>query len=134
MSTLMSLPRSPVFHVSTGAARASEASAALPEWNLDDLYPAIDAPEVTADLARVDAECVAFEETYKGKLAAIAASPEAGEKLGAAVKRFETIGELLGRLGSFAGLLYAGNTADPKRAQFFGDLAEKNPPPSSHPL
>ena len=41
----------------------------LPEWNLSDLYSAIDAPEVTRDLDRLDAECVAFENDYKGKLA-----------------------------------------------------------------
>ena len=41
----------------------------LPEWNLSDLYSGIDAPEVAADLQRMDAECVAFETDYKGKLA-----------------------------------------------------------------
>ena len=41
----------------------------LPEWNLADLYPAIDAPEVKRDLERLDEECVAFETAYKGKLA-----------------------------------------------------------------
>src|SRR6202171_4104267 len=132
--TTMSSSPSPVFHLSTGTARASEAGAALPEWNLADLYPAIDAPEVAADLVRVDAECAAFEETYKGKLADIAASHAAGEKLGAAVKRFEGIGELLGKLGSFAGLVYAGNTTDPKRAKFFGDVQEKTTAASSHLL
>ena len=107
MSMPLSSSKSPVFHISAVAARASEASAALPEWNLADLYPAIDAPEVAADLARADAECVAFEETYKGELADIAASPQAGEKLGAAVKRFEAVGELLGRLGSATSSLVA---------------------------
>ena len=34
----------------------------LPEWNLADLYSGIDAPEVTGDLARLDTECVAFED------------------------------------------------------------------------
>src|ERR1700719_125498 len=125
---------SPVFHLSVGAARMSEASAALPEWNLADLYPSIDAPEVAADLARADAECVAFEETYKGKLADIAASQAAGEKLGAAVKRFEAIGELLGRLGSFAGLVYAGDTTDPKCVKFFGDMQEKITAANTHLL
>src|ERR1700719_5420422 len=110
---------SPVFHLSAGAARMSEASAALPEWNLADLYPSIDAPEVAADLARGDAECVAFEETYKGKLADIAASQAAGEKLGAAIKRFEAIGELLGRLGSVAGVVFAGDTNHPQSAKVF---------------
>ena len=45
----------------------------LPKWNLADLYPAIDAPEVKRDLDRADTECAAFEETYKGKLGALAA-------------------------------------------------------------
>src|SRR5271154_1991253 len=44
--------------------------AKLPEWNLADLYSGIDAPEVTRDLQRLDAECVAFETDYKGKLVA----------------------------------------------------------------
>ncbi len=97
----------------------------LPEWNLADLYKGMDAPEVAADLARGEAECAAFEEAYKGKLADIAESADAGEKLNAAVVRFEAIEDLLGRLVSFAGLLYTGNTADPKRAKFYGDIRER---------
>src|SRR3979490_1371858 len=46
--------------------------AALPEWNLADLYPSLDAPEVKADLDRVDADCQAFAETSKGARAHIA--------------------------------------------------------------
>ena len=45
----------------------------LPEWNLSDLYSGIDAPEVIRDLQKMDAECVAFETDYKGKLAERAA-------------------------------------------------------------
>jgi oligoendopeptidase F len=107
---------------------------ALPEWNLGDLYASPDAPEVAADLARSEAECVAFEETYRGKLAEIAAGPEAGEGLLAAVVRFEAIEELLGKLISFAGLLYTGNTTDPKRAKFYGDVRERVTAASVHLL
>jgi oligoendopeptidase F len=106
----------------------------LPEWNLDDLYPSIDAPEVAADLAKGDAECIAFEETYKGKLAEIADSPDAGEKLAIAVKRFEAIEDLLGRVISFAGLVYTGDTTDPQRAKFYGDVQERITTASSHLL
>jgi len=127
-------PQSPVLHVSTGAARTETAGAALPEWNLTDLYQAIDAPEVAADLARADAECLAFEEAYKGKLAGTAGEANAGEKLGAAVERFEVLEELLGKLISFAGLVYAGDTADPKRAKFYGDVQERITAASSHLL
>ncbi|MBV9533427.1 MAG: hypothetical protein JO283_20785, partial [Bradyrhizobium sp.] len=41
----------------------------LPEWDLSDLYAGIDAPEVARDLSKVDADCVAFETDYKGRLA-----------------------------------------------------------------
>jgi oligoendopeptidase F len=116
------------------AERRTPALRDLPEWNLADLYPAIDAPQVAADLARAEAECVAFEQTYKGKLEAIARSERAGAEFAAAVVRFEAIEELLGRLMSFAGLLYAGNTTDPVRAKFFGDVREKITAASSHLL
>lgn len=119
---------------SASAAGRSEALNALPEWNLNDLYAGIDAPEVAADLARGDAECVAFEEAYKGKLAAMAGAPRAGDDLAAAVKRFEAIEDLLGKLISFAGLVYAGDTTDPKRAKFYGDVQEKITTASSHLL
>src|SRR5262249_6244419 len=42
---------------------------ALPEWDLSALYAGIGAPEIKRDLARADANCNAFEERYKGKLA-----------------------------------------------------------------
>jgi oligoendopeptidase F len=118
----------------TAAAVKNETLGALPEWNLNDLYPGIGAPEVAADLAKGDAECIAFEETYKGKLAALAAAPDAGEKLAAAVKRFEAIEDLLGKLISYAGLVYTGDTTDPKRAKFYGDVQERITTASSHLL
>ncbi len=43
---------------------------ALPEWNLADLYSGLDDPAIKRDLDKTDADCVAFEESYKGKLAA----------------------------------------------------------------
>lgn len=106
----------------------------LPEWNLADLYSAIDSPEVAADFVKGDAECIAFEETYKGKLAGIAGAPDAGEKLAIAVRRFEGIEDLLGRLISYAGLVYTGDTTDPKRAKFYGDVQERITTASSHLL
>src|SRR5947209_19046273 len=72
----------------------------LPEWNLADLYSGIDAPEVTRDLARMDTECVAFETDYKGKLAERLAEPSGAEWLAEAVKRYEAIDDLAGRVRS----------------------------------
>ncbi len=106
----------------------------LPEWNLADLYSGFEAPEVTADIAQAEAECGAFEETYKGKLGEMAVSPDAGERLHAAVVRFEAIEELLGKLVSFAGLLYMANTTDPQRAKFYSDVRERVTASSVHLL
>ncbi len=105
----------------------------LPEWNLADLYPAMDAPEVRRDLERIDADCVAFEEAHKGRLAELAKDRQ-GAGLLDAVKRYEALDELIGRLISFAGLLYSGDTADPARAKFYGDVQERLTAASSHLL
>jgi oligoendopeptidase F len=107
---------------------------ALPEWNLADLYAGIDAPQVKRDLERADADSIAFEQAYKGKLAAIVEQVDAGAVLAAAVKRYEALDDLLGRLGSFAGLVHAGNTVDPARAKFYGDVQERLTAASTHLL
>jgi oligoendopeptidase F len=113
---------------------AAKAQPALPEWNLADLYPGLDAPEVKRDLDRVDADSVAFEETYKGRLADLAAAPGAGAALAAAIRRYEAIDDLAGRLISYATLVHAGDTTDPARAKFFGDVQERITAASSHLL
>ena len=115
-------------------AGAANRLGSLPEWNLNDLYSGIDDPNVKRDLDRADAECMAFEDVYKGKLAALAERPDAGPLLAAAVKRFEGLDDLLGRLISFAGLVHAGNTVDPARAKFYGDVQERITAASTHLL
>jgi oligoendopeptidase F len=106
----------------------------LPEWNLADLYPSIDSAELKNDLARADADSIAFEEAYKGKLAQLAAGEGAGAKLGEALKRYEALDDLLGRLISYASLVYAGNTTDPVRAKFYGDMQGRVTQASLHLL
>jgi hypothetical protein len=98
---------------SAAAKKAPKALGQLPEWNLADLYSSMDAPEIKRDLDRGETECFEFEKAYKGRLADIAASSDAGRTLGEAVRRYEAIEDVLGRLISYAGLLYAGNSTDP---------------------
>lgn len=104
----------------------------LPEWDLSDLYPAPDAPQVQSDLTAALERSRSFESAYKGQLARLAA--EDVEALLAAVQSFEDLEDLLGRLISYAGLLYAGNTTDPARQKFYGDIQEKITTASSHLL
>ena len=106
----------------------------LPVWDLSDLYPGIDAPEVKRDLDRVAAMSQAFEAAHKGKLKEYAEAPDGGTKLAETIAEYEGIGEVLGRLGGFAGLVYAGDTSDPVRAKFYGDLQDRLTTVSTHNL
>ena len=106
----------------------------LPEWNLTDLYPAIDAPEVTRDLDKLDADCVAFENAYKGKIAEQVTAPNGGEWLAEAIRSYEAIDDLAGRLASYAGLAHAGNTVDAAISKFYGDVSERITAASTHLL
>src|SRR5471030_3153370 len=113
---------------------AKPKQAKLPEWNLADLYSGIDAPEVTRDLAKMDAECVAFETDYKGKLAQRTAKADGGKWLAEAVRRYEAIDDLAGRLASYAGLIHAGDSVDPAITKFYGDVSERLTNASLHLL
>jgi oligoendopeptidase F len=106
----------------------------LPEWNLADLYSGIGAPEIARDLARMDTECVAFEADYKGKLAEHIAGEGGGSWLAEAVRRYEAIDDLAGRLGSYAGLAHAGDSVDPAITKFYGDVSERLTAASVHLL
>jgi oligoendopeptidase F len=104
-----------------GAATATDLGQ-MPEWNLADLYAAPDAPEVARDIAAATAEAARIKAAYQGKLVGLAGD---GARIAEAVVAYEKLSDLLGRLGSYAGLRYAGNQADPARAKFYGDISEK---------
>jgi oligoendopeptidase F len=93
---------------------------ALPDWDLSDLYPAPDAPEVARDFAWLAQECADFAATYEGKLAGLD-----GAAMCACIQRYEKIDLIAGRLMSYAGLRYYQNTMDSARAKFMSDAQEK---------
>ena len=92
----------------------------LPVWNLDDLYSSNDAPQLKADLAAAQTESKAFEAEYKGKLEALAKSGG----LANAIKRYEALSDVSGKLGSYAFLQYVRNTQDAEKVKFLGDLSQ----------
>jgi oligoendopeptidase F len=92
----------------------------LPVWDLNDLYPGKDSPEFKAALDEAKALAVKFEADYKGKLLELT---KAG-KLISAIKDSEILGDISGRIGSFAFLQYAQRSTDPDRAKFMGDTNE----------
>jgi len=98
---------------------------ALPEWRLQDLYEGMDSPRFAADLERAEQEAKSFAEAYRGKIAEIAAKPDAGETLAVAVKAYESLQDLTGRIMAYASLLYASDTSNPRIAKFYGDAQER---------
>jgi oligoendopeptidase F len=96
----------------------------LPEWNLGDLYESGDSPAFKDDLKKARSVAEAFADRYKGKLAEMATAADGGERLAQSLKDYEALDELLGRIGSYAQLFYVGDTTDPKRAKFYGDVTQ----------
>ena len=109
----------------TSPASDKAALGALPEWNLADLYPGMDSAEYASDLARAATDCAAFAEKWRGKLTQAAEAADASAQLFQAVQDYEAIEDRLGRIMSYAGLMYSGDTTDPTRAKFYGDAQEK---------
>jgi oligoendopeptidase F len=107
------------------AGAASRDLGALPQWRLEDLYESMDSPQFAEDMRRASDEAKAFAAAYRGKLAELANAPDAGAKLFEAVRAYEALQDLMGRLMSYASLLHAGDTSDPARAKFYGDAQEK---------
>ena len=104
------------------ASRAASDLGEMPVWNLGDLYPSPTSAEFQRDLEKAAANAKRIAETYKGKLAGLGRD---GPALAGAVKAYEALSDTLGRLGSYAGLLYAADTTDPTKAKFYGDVQEK---------
>jgi oligoendopeptidase F len=119
-----SLPRSPAAAVRAERGRESELGA-LPEWRLTDLYSGMDAPGFAADLRSAAGQAKKFSEDYRGKLNSLVEGPGGAEALSEAVRCYEAIQDLVGRIMSYASLTYAGDTSDAARAKFYGDTQEK---------
>ena len=92
----------------------------LPEWNLADLYDGPKAAAFAADMARGETDSKAFAAAYQGKLAGLS-----GADLGQAIKAYDDLSDILGRVGSYAQLYYVGDTTDSDRAKFYGDVNNK---------
>ena len=114
--------------------KAPPALGDLPDWNLADLYPAMDAPGTEARPRAGRDRCACLREPWKGKLAAEAGQGRGRPGSANALREYEALDELIGRIGSYAGLVYAGNTTDPQRAKLYGDVQEKMTDASAHLL
>jgi len=101
----------------------------MPQWDLADLYPSPDCPQLKADLDAAERDARRFESDYQGRLAELD-----GETLGAAVAEFERMSERLYRIMAFASLRYASDLTNAENAKFNQTMQERVTEISSHSL
>ena len=101
----------------------------LPEWNLNDLYPGMESQAFRADFDSAVPTARGFERDWKGKLADLE-----GDRLADAIVAYEELEDRLGRMMSYAGLIYAGDSQSAANAKFYGDVQERLTDASRHLL
>ena len=92
----------------------------LPAWDLSDLYASPDSPQVTADLARAEQMAKGFARAHAGTLASLS-----GTALAAVIAEYERIQDIIGRVASYAQLLFAGDSSDPAIGRFYQTVNER---------
>jgi oligoendopeptidase F len=103
-----------------GAAHPAADAVGLPSWDLTDLYESTDSPAIEADLKRCEQEGRDFAADYEGKLATLP-----GAELARAMARFEAIDEVLGRIMSYAQLLFSEDSTSAAAGQFYQQMMER---------
>jgi oligoendopeptidase F len=98
----------------------SGGDAALPAWDLSDLYTAPDDARIEADLKAAGEKALAFEAEYRGRLAGLS-----GAELALAMQTYEKVEESLGRVMSYAQLLFSADSTDPAQGKFYQTMSER---------
>ncbi len=94
----------------------------LPEWDLTHLYSSLKDPKINADLKDSETKAEDFLKKY-GEL--FKGDQWTGQDLYGAISLYEKISEILGRLGSFAGLSYYKNLKSTEIQKFYQEIQEK---------
>ena len=92
----------------------------LPTWDLTDLYNDPKDPAIRRDLDDAKSRSQAFQKSFQGKL-----NDLTGDELMAAIAEYEAVSEICGKIGSYAQLLYAGDSSDAAIGQFYQSVQEE---------
>lgn len=101
----------------------------LPVWDLSDLFPASNSPEIATAIDDAMTRSEVFAASYSGKVAGLG-----GDCLAEALVEYEAIDEILSRILSYAQLLHAGDIADPNIGQFYQTMRERATEANGHLL
>jgi len=99
---------------------SAQALSNLPEWDLTDLYPSTTSAELEGDIRNSASGAKEFAARFEGKLAQLDA-----DEFATAIKDYEALEEVLGRIMSYAYLVYAGDMSDPDIGKFFQNMQER---------
>ena len=117
--------RAPEGSVAVSSATAQD----LPSWNLADLYTAPDSKQIGLDLEQAERQALAFSDAFAGRLAGLG-----GRELAAAMETFQAVDETLGRVMSYAQLLFSADSTDAAAGQFYQSMMERCTAISAHVL
>ena len=101
----------------------------LPVWDLNDLYATPGDTRIEADLAGAEDAAAAFEARYRGQLAGLS-----GTELARALESYARIEESLGRVMSYAQLLFSADSSNPENGKFYQNMSERVTVISTHLL
>lgn len=91
----------------------------LPLWNLSDLYPGMKSEQLKKDQKIAAANATKFRMEYKTKIATMS-----GKKLASCIIEFEKIDETIGRIMSYAQLIYSTDMSDSENGKFYQSMQE----------
>lgn len=91
-------------------------------WDLSDLYQSLDDPRIESDIKDSFLRAKSFEEKYRGRINSETITPSF---LLETVKELESISEGLGKLISYAYLVFAADTSNPRHGAFLQSVQEK---------
>lgn len=92
----------------------------LPTWDLTDFYKSPSDSAIDRDFKSLEQKATRFAKSYAGKLSALSA-----DGLAKVLAEYEQLQDGLGKIGSYAQLLYASDMAKPAHTQFYQNAQEK---------
>ena len=93
---------------------------ALPVWNLRDLFSGADDPAIVRTLKEADAKADDFAARHQGRIEALSAAALAG-----AIEAYQEIEESLGRVLSYAQLIFSADSSAPETGRFYQTMTER---------
>lgn len=92
----------------------------LPVWDLTDFYSSIEDKKIADDLQQISQAAQQFAKQYAKKITKLN-----GKDLAASIKQYEKVAELIGKVSSYAYLIYASDLSNAKHLAFYQNISEK---------